>query len=107
MQYAKRKNVRLILYPIQIKPLPEGKKVLRSLIASSLEGGSSDAWKFFASHCENGSSQIQGIDFDKSYSPVAHYDSFRINITIVDMHRLTAMILNVSNAYHNENVPSN
>ena len=45
-----------------------------------------DAWKFVASHSANMSSHINGIDFDQSYSPVSHADSFRINIAIVDMH---------------------
>ena len=36
---------------------------------------------------------------------MAHADSFRINIAIADMHRLTARILDVSNAFHNINVP--
>ena len=58
-----------------------------------------DAWNVFARHCENGSSQIQGICFDLSYSPVAHYEYFRINIAIADMHRLTTRILDVSNAF--------
>ena len=53
------------------------------------------------------SSQIKGIDFDQSYSPVAHADSFRINIAIVDIHRTTGRILDVSNAFKNKNVSIN
>ena len=34
-----------------------------------------------------------------------HADSFRINISIAAMHRITASILDVSNAFHNTNVP--
>ena len=95
----------LISAPIPIKSLPEGTKVLRSLIApSSKEGDCSNAWKFVARHCANGSYQIKGIHFDQSYSPVAHVDSFRINISIADMHRLTARILDVSNEFQNTNV---
>ena len=45
------------------------------------------------------SSQIKGIDFDQSYSPVAHTDSFRIIIAIAYMHRLNASILDVSNKF--------
>ena len=58
-----------------------------------------------ARHCANGSSQIKGIGFYPSYSPVAHADSFRINIAIASMHRLTARILDVSNEFQNTNVP--
>ena len=65
-QYEKNKNVRLISAPIPIKSLPEGTKVLRSLIASSIkEGDCSGAWKFVACHCANGSSYIKGIYFDQ------------------------------------------
>ena len=36
---------------------------------------------------------------------MAHADSFRINIAIESMNRLTARILDVSNALQNTNVP--
>ena len=36
---------------------------------------------------------------------MAYYDSFIINIAIASMHRLTARILDVSNAFQNTNVP--
>ena len=45
------------------------------------------------------------MDFEQSYIPVAHTDSFRINIAIASMHRLTSRILDVSNAFQNTNVP--
>ena len=67
------------------------------------EGDCSDAWKFFSRHCVNGSSKIRGMYFDKSYSQVAHADSFRINIYIVATHRLTASILDVSNVFQKVN----
>ena len=69
------------------------------------EGDCSDAWKFIARHCATGSYHIKGIYFDKSYSPVAHADSFRTNIDIASMHRLTDSILDVSNEFQNTNVP--
>ena len=59
----------------------------------------------FARHFANGSYKIKRIDFDQSYSPVAHSDSFRINITIKAMHKLTSRILDVSNAFQNKNIP--
>ena len=36
---------------------------------------------------------------------MAHADSFKINIAIVSMHRLTTRILDVSNVFQNKNVP--
>ena len=67
VKYYKNKNVRLILSPILIKSLPEGKKFLRSLIDISIkEGDFLYACKFVTRHCKNGSSPIQCIDFDKS-----------------------------------------
>ena len=87
VKYDKNKNVSLISAPIPIKSLLEGTKFLRSLIATRIkECDCYDAWKFGARHCANGSSKIQGIDFDQSYSTVAHADSFRINIAITYMH---------------------
>ena len=57
-----------------------------------MEGDCSYAWKFVACHYANGSSQIQGIDFDQYYSPMSHADSLRIKIAIESMHRRTARI---------------
>ena len=92
--------------PIPIKSLPEGTKCLRSLIAPSIkECDCSDAWKFVALHCANGSSHIKGVYFDQSSIPVVHADSFRIKFSIASMHRLTDRILDVSNSFHNTNVP--
>ena len=83
-----------------IKSLPEGKKILRSLIAPGIkEVECCGACKFVACHCANGSSHIQDIYFYQSYIPVSHADSFRINISIADMHRLTVRILGVSNSF--------
>ena len=101
-----RKNVSLLLYPIPIKYPPGGKKVLHSLIAPIIkEGSCSEAWTFCSRQCANGSYQIKGIDFDQSYIPVAHADSFKININIMDMHRLTARILDVSSTFNNTKFP--
>ena len=105
MQYDKNKNINLLAAPIPIKYLPDVTNVLCSLTDTIMkEGNFSDAWNVFACHCANGSYQIQGVDFDKYYSPVEHTDSFRINISIVDIHRITASILDVSNTFHNTNV---
>ena len=106
VQYDKNKNVGLLSDPIPIKSLHEGTKVLCSLVAPSIkEGYYYDAWKFVARHCSNDISNIKGIDFDQSYSPVAHADSFRTNISISSIHKLTARILDVSNEFQNTNVP--
>ena len=106
MKYDRNKNVILLLSPIPIKYLPKGTEFLHSLIATSIkEGGCSDACKFVAHHCANGSSQIKVIYVDKYYSPVANAGSSRINIDITAMHILTASILDLSNAFQNKNDP--
>ena len=108
VKYDKNKNVSLLSDPIPIKSLPDGTKLLRSLIYPSIkEDKRSDAWKVVACNCENGSSHIQDINFDKSYSPVVHYDPSKINIAIVSMHIIIAMILDVINLFQNKNVPIN
>ena len=106
VQYYKNKYFSLLLSPILIKSLPEGTKVVHSIIDPSIkEGGYSDAWKYVKHHCANGGSQIQGIDFDQYYSPVVHADSFKINISTAALHRLFASILDVGNEFHGKNVP--
>ena len=61
--------------------------------------------EMFCTPLENWISNIKGIDFDQSYIPVAHADSFRINISTSSMHRLTARILDISDTFQNTNVP--
>ena len=48
---------------------------------------------------------VKGISFDQSYIPVAHADSFNINIYISDMCRLTARICDSMNAFQNKIFP--
>ena len=100
MKYDKNKNTSLLSAPISIKYLTEETKFLCSFIAPCFEEGDcSNTGKFVAHHFANGISQIQCIDFDQSYSTVAHEYSFRINIDIADMNRLTDRILDSSNAF--------
>ena len=106
VKYEKNKHVSLVSPPIPIKYLPEGGKVLCSLIAPSIkECDCSDGWKFVLHHSENVSSRIKGIYYDQSYSPVARVDSFIINISIAAIHRLPSRILDVSNSFQDTNVP--
>ena len=106
VKYERNKYVRLIAAPIPIKSLPEGTKVLRSVIDPVIkEGDFSYAWKIVALHCANVSSQIQVIGFYHSYSSVTHSDSSRINIAIASMNRFTDRILDVSDVFQNTNVP--
>ena len=48
---------------------------------------------------------IQVVDINQYYSPVAHYDYLIINMTITDIHRLTARIWDVSNDFQNKYFP--
>ena len=106
MQYEKNKNFSLISDTIPIKSLHEVIKVLHLIIAPrTKECGCYDAWKFFARHCANGRSQNQFINVDRSYTPVEHSRSLRINIAFRAMNRLTARILDVSNEFHNRSFP--
>ena len=105
-QYYNKSYVNLLSAFIPMKYLPGVNNFIQSLIDPSIkEGDCYSSWKFFAHHCANRISQIQYIDFDQSYSPVAYSDLFRINIAIEVIHRLTAIILGVSNAFQNKNVP--
>ena len=54
---------------------------------------------FFARHFENRSSHIQNTYFYQYYIPVAHAESFRINISITAVHRITARILDAGNLF--------
>ena len=60
VQYDKNKNTSIISAPATIKSIPDRTKVLCSLITPIIrEGDCPDAWKFVASHCEDGSSHIK------------------------------------------------
>ena len=45
---------------------------------------------------------IQAVDINQSYSPVAHSDYLRINITITDIHIQTSRIWDVRNDFQNK-----
>ena len=95
-----RKKFNLLLAPIPIKYLSNGTKVLHSIITTiTKECNCSDAWKFVAHHCQNGSYPIQGVYFDHSYSTVQYADFSRINIHITAINRLTDRILDVSSVF--------
>ena len=103
-----RKHASLLSDPIPIKSTPKGKEFLLSFISPGIkEVDGYDACKFVARHCANGNSQIQVIGFDQYYSPVAHAESFIINISIAGIHILTTRISDVSNAFQNTNAPIN
>ena len=94
------------MYPTPIKYFLEGTKVLFSIIVPIIkEVNCCNAWEFVARHCANGSYKIKVIDFDQSYSPGTHSDSFIINIAIADMNGIISRILDVSNAFQNKNIP--
>ena len=102
MQNGKNKNVILLSSPTPIKSLPTVTKVLCLLIAPSIkECDCSYSWKFVSHQSANARSQIKGIYFDQSYSTVAHAESFRINIAIAAMYRITDSILYGSNEFQN------
>ena len=89
---------------ILVKPLPDGTKVLCYLIDTVINKGyCSDACKLISFQCANGSYQIHIVEFYQSYIPVSYSDSFRINIDIANMHRLTVRMMGESNALHNTN----
>ena len=50
---------------------------------------------------------VQVVDINQSYIPVTHAEYLRINITIKDIHILTAIIWYVSNDFQNKNFPIN
>ena len=50
---------------------------------------------------------IQVVDINQSYITVAHTEYLRINITIKDIHILTAIIWYVSNDIQNTHFPIN
>ena len=53
--YDENKHFILFSATISIKYLPEGTKVIRSLISPSIEEGDcSNAWEFVGLHCANG-----------------------------------------------------
>ena len=62
VQYDQNKNFNLILAPIPIKYLPEGKTFIHLIIAPIIkEGDCYYEWKFVSCHIANGSSHIQDI----------------------------------------------
>eukprot|EP00978_Attheya_sp_CCMP212_P001989 scaffold4105_cov47-Attheya_sp.AAC.2 len=96
-QYDKNAEANLFTKPIPVKNLPSDTKILRSIINPNVKPTDvSGMWQFITRHCANGSSMIQGINFQESYSVVALASSVRITI---------AISIDVNNAFQNTMIP--
>ena len=64
-----------------------------------LKGDYSDAWKKFARHCADAIYHIEGICVYQYYGTVERIYSFRINISIADVYRISTRIVYVRNFF--------
>ena len=86
--YNMNNIIKILSDKLPTKYLPKGTKVLIYLIAPVIKRGSWSNFYPFTGHCANGSSQVQGVDFDKYYIPVVYVDPFSINVAISEIHRI-------------------
>ena len=102
MQYDRNKKVSLLSAPIPIKSIPDEKRSSIKSLRQVLGRVTALVHILFCTSFSNGSSQIQGVDFDQSYRTVTHYYPFTINIYISALHNLDANIVDVINYSHNK-----
>eukprot|EP00957_Ditylum_brightwellii_P010900 826083-Ditylum_brightwellii.AAC.2 len=77
-----------------------GAKVLRVQPAFKVKlQNTPNYYKLYTCTVANGSSQIQGIDFDVSYSPTSAFDNIRMVIAIAAAENMIIYSLDVSNAF--------
>ena len=106
VQHYKKYKINLLLDPLSTNLLSNGTRVLGSIIAPGINKcGCYSAWKYFAHHFANGNLHVKGIDFDWSYIPISHADSFSINVAISEIHRLITRVLDVINDFQNKIYP--
>lgn len=104
-QYDKNAKVHLFTKPIPVSSIPPEKKVLKSVISLKVKPDGKNMWKFAPRHCANGAPQLQGIDFDESYAPVAGACPVRTQLAISASWNLIVGVIDVTNAFQNTILP--
>ena len=98
--YNKMHNTGTLSCPLLKSLLPKDTKILPSKL--SFEVKITDIAHFYelkTRFCANGSRQLEGIDFEVSFAPVADADSLRFMITIATSEGMIFIFIDASNAF--------
>ena len=93
--------VNLCLKPEPRENVPEGKKILNSLLAQKIKSMGNDLYQFIPRMCANGSKQDKGIDFDHSWSPTIDAGGCRMTLMYAAVFHLMLAMIDVVNCFQN------
>ena len=105
--YDKMHNTGTLSCPLLKTSLPKGTKILPAKL--SFEVKITDIAHFYelkTRFCANGSRQLEGIDFEVSFAPVADADSLRFMIALATSEGMIFIFIDASNAFQT-NIISN
>jgi len=81
---------------------PKGRKIIKSKWAYKVKrGADGEITKYKARFVAKGYSQVKGIDFDETFSPVARLATLRLLIALANKHGWKIRNSDISNAYLN------
>ena len=85
-----------------LTPLPPGRKLIATTwVFKRKIGPDGKVERYKARLCAKGFTQIQGLDYDQTFSPVAQYRSLRILLALATMYDLDLHQLDVTSAFLN------
>ena len=101
-QYDNNNKVQLFTQPIPIKSLPADTNILRFVLTFKIKDTDiTNTYNLTSRLCANGSTQVQGEDYQTSYSPVSDGNYIRIIIAIAFYCRYIVRIIDIYNACQN------
>ena len=104
-QYEKNQRINLCSAPEPVENVPPDRKILPVVLAPKIKALGNDIYQFIARMCANGSSMLQGIDFDHSWSPTISAIAVRVTLYYAAMLGLTLSVLDVVNCFQSTLLP--
>ena len=100
-KYNKKSAFGIFTDPFPRSNLTSTTRIPWSVLSPSINNIGDNIYRYFPRHCANGGSQLKGIDFYQSYSPVLEAPTIRLIIVIDYTYHLTIVIADVTNNFHN------
>jgi len=89
----------------EVVPRPKGRKVVGSKWVFRIKRGpDGEIQKYKARVVAQGFTQIEGIDYDETFAPVAKFASLRVILALAAEHNLEVQQMDVKSAYLNGNL---
>ena len=100
-QYYKNSTFGLPITLFTHANLPSTTRVIQSVLSPVIKNISDNIYQYCLHHCTNGGTQLKGVDFDQSSSPVPAAPILLLVVAIDTTYHITIDIVHVTNAFHN------